>query len=450
MHPRDRATDANIQECARLYAEACQLGHAPYGTLPRAGIRSAITYIGEKTGWYRQTVTRILKIAIDRGLLGEVESERMKALRGETSNPPLPALAVPPAGMEVVSNSAAFDRKGNLTAQWVSTQQAPGDTFEVPPGHVVKGESAFVDADGRVIAKWIKTREGSSEGLSEALAEYFEAWESKAPQLAAPGEAGEAELLTVYPLPDLHLGMHAWGAETGDDYDLKIATQIALESVRALVAQSRPSKRAVVLGLGDYFHANDAKAATPASGNRLDVDGRWPKVYAAGAELATEIIALVAAKHEEVEVVFLPGNHDPDAAVTLTVALSLFYRATPRIKVWQEPTIAWFLHFGLCLLGATHGHTMKPETMAMLLAVDKAKAWGESKFRQFFFGHIHHESVKEVGGVRVESFGTPATKDGWAAGAGYRSGRRMSALTFHSKRGEIGRHHVNIVPPAEG
>jgi hypothetical protein len=56
------------------------------------------------------------------------------------------------------------------------------------------------------------------------------------------------------------------------------------------------------------------------------------------------------------------------------------------------------------LLGATHGHTMKPDRMAMMLADDRAKDWGEADHRHFFFGHVHHESAREVAGVRVESF----------------------------------------------
>jgi hypothetical protein len=87
---------------------------------------------------------------------------------------------------------------------------------------------------------------------------------------------------------------------------------------------------------------------------------------------------------------------------------------------------------------------MKPERMAMVLATDRAKDWGETEYRHMFFGHVHHERAIEVGTVRIESFSTPAAKDAWTAAGGYRSGRAMSAITFHKDRGEIGRHRVNI------
>lgn len=371
---------------------------------------------------------------------------RRQAAIGAIANPPLPESAVPPEGFAIARRSVQYDADGNLRGQSITTRRDAGEAYAVPEGHAIKGESALLDPDGRVLARWVKTREDGNGNLIDALAGAFTKFTGAAPAIARPTHA-EEDLLTVYPLPDLHLGMYSWGPETGDDYDVDIAVKVATDAVASLVAQSRPSRHAVVLGLGDYFHANDAKAVTPQSGHRLDVDGRWPKVMAAGAQLAVSLIDVVARRHHDVEAVFLPGNHDPDAAVSLTVALGLFYRNHKRIEVRAQPGIAWYRRFGRVLLGATHGHTMKPDRMAMMLAADRPEDWGQTDHRQFFFGHVHHESAREVGGVRVESFSTPAAKDAYAAAGGWRSGRAMSALTFHNKAGEIGRHRVNITAP---
>jgi hypothetical protein len=62
----------------------------------------------------------------------------------------------------------------------------------------------------------------------------------------------------------------------------------------------------------------------------------------------------------------------------------------------------------------------------------------------FYFGHIHHETVKEIGGVRCESFQTLAAKDAYAITGGYRSGQSLTSITHHRSAGEIGRHRINI------
>ncbi len=398
-----------------------------------------------RSGLPRQTLQTRINIAKRRGLTSTIDwAARQRAYRGEVGGPPIPEIAIPPEGFGIIKNSGRYDKDGHLKAQWVQSARESGEIFDVPPGHVIKGESALVDPGGRVIAKWVKTREGAGEGLVEALKEAFAEFEGGA-TLAPSLPPQRGDVLTVYPLPDLHLGMHGWHQETGDDYDTKIAVALALSRTEELISQSLPSEHAVILGLGDYFHANDNRGATPASNNRLDVDGRWAKVYRAGATLATQIIGLAARKHANVQAVFLPGNHDPDAAITLTVALSMFYSKYPGIKIWEEPTIAWFRRFGKVLLGATHGHTMKPERMAMMMASDRAEDWGQSTFRHFFYGHVHHESAMEVAGCRVESLTAPVSRDAWNAAAGYRSSRALSAITFHRELGEIGRHRVNIL-----
>lgn len=375
---------------------------------------------------------------------GALQDTLRTAARFGLHGPWLPADAIPPEGFVIKSRNAQYDEDGVLKRQSIRTEREPGGPFEPLPGHVIKGESTLVDGDGNRVLTWIKTRE-DAQGI-EALTNALRASLAGVPvrPLISPPATSDADLLTLYPIADLHMGLMSWGKETGADYDLAIAAKLALDCARELVAQSRSSKRAVILGLGDYFHQNDQKNMTPRSGHILDVDGRWPKVLRAGCEVAISIIDAALQKHELVDARFLPGNHDPDAAVALSIALSLAYRDNPRVTVDLDPSLHWYLRFFKVLMGATHGHTMKPDRMAMMLASDRAEDWGQTTHKHFFFGHIHQDTAKDVGPVRVESLRTIAAKDGFAHAGGYRSPRTLSAITFHAERGEIGRHKVHV------
>lgn len=344
-----------------------------------------------------------------------------------------------------VRRSQTFDGAGNLRSESVTTKPAPGPVFEVPAGHTVKGVSALTDPEGRILAQWTKTREddASTQDLIAALQEAFAAYEGLG---ALPEFEGSPDLesLTLYPLPDLHLGMMAWGAETGESYDLKIAETLIRQSMDRLIAASPASETAVILGLGDLFHANDQSNRTPRSGHQLDVDGRFPKVLRAGVNLMMHIIGRAAQKHPRVVVRILPGNHDPESSLALAVALSVFYAGNIRITIDDSPSPHWYMRHGKVLLAGTHGHTLKPPAMAMMLATDRPADWGASVYRHMVFGHVHHESAKEIGGVRVESFSSPAAKDAYATAGGYRSGRALNAITYHAEHGEISRNRVNI------
>lgn len=411
----------------------------------RVGIMNLGYSLGAVSGTYARAV-QIMGREIEWDALAiKRETIRREALRGEVGHPSIPETAVPPPGFVITHNNATYDDDGNLKSQSIKTRRDAGEKYEPLPGQTVRAESALLDPDGRILARWVKTgRDGGNliEALRAAFAEY------KGHDIPEPTPAAtDDDLLTFYPLPDLHIGMYAWGEETGENYDTDIAVEDAKRAVASLVAEAKPSKRAVILGLGDYFHSNDAKAVTPGSGHKLDVDGRWQRVYAAGAKLATAIIGIVASKHEHVEVAFLPGNHDPDAAATLTVAMSLFYASNPAVSVCETPGSLWFYRFGKVLLGATHGDKMKPVRMAQVMAHDRAEDWGRTTHRHFFFGHVHHVTAEEVPGVIVESFSAPVAKDAYTTAAGYRARRRMTAITFHREFGEQSRHHFHLPLP---
>lgn len=345
--------------------------------------------------------------------------------------------------MSAKAHSIRTDRNGDMVGETVTLGKPPGDVFEPLPGHVIKGESAYVDAEGRVIGRWIKTANGPLVDWGAALKDALSGFAG----IAAPGPSpamSRNDLMTVYVIPDAHMGLLAWGKETGENYDLDIARDTILSSLADLIGRASPSREAVILWLGDTTHQNDRTNMTPRSGHVLDVDGRWQKVLTATAGVALKAAAMAAEKHERVTVRFIPGNHDPDAAVALTVALSLAFQDHERVTVDDSPSPHWFKRHGQTLLGATHGHTMRPEAMAMMLATDRPQDWGASKHRYFLFGHVHHASVKEVASVRVESFNSPAAKDAYAHAGGWRSARALHSITYHSERGETTRHRVNI------
>jgi hypothetical protein len=350
-------------------------------------------------------------------------------------------------GYEIKKTATQHDDSGAVKSKWVQQHKATGGKFELAAGQVIKGVSAYVDGEGRIRNQWIKTqKDGITVDLVASLLGAFAKYKGRAKPFAAPRRV-DRDLLTVYPIADQHLGLLAWGRETGADYDLAIGTRRLLDCAARLVAKSERSKYALILNLGDWYHANDQRNVTPRSGHQLDVDGRFYKVLTAGVELMMTIIDLALTKHEHVEVANIPGNHDPEAARAMTVALATFYARNKRVKI-SFPGDLYFRRFGATLIGAAHGDKMRPDRMAMTMATERREDWGATAYHWFLSGHIHHESAKEVGDVRCESFQTLADKDNHAKGAGYNSGQSLTAITLHRVNGEEGRNRVNIPPPS--
>ena len=260
-----------------------------------------------------------------------------------------------------------------------------------------------------------------------------------APITAPPAHANQ-DLLSIYAIGDPHFGMYAWAAETGDDFDLPTAERLTQGAIDRLVSSSPPSSRALLLQAGDMFHADNSKNQTPESGAVLDVDTRHAKVMQVGLRSMVYAIRRLLEKHEQVDAWMLPGNHDPQSSFALALCLQAFFENEPRVKIDLNPGLYKFLRFGKVLIGGHHGHGAKPADLPLLMAVDRSKDWGETDHRYVYMGHIHHDTVKEIMGVRVESLRTLATKDAWHAGKGYRAGRDMRLIVHHRDHGEVERH----------
>lgn len=88
------------------------------------------------------------------------------------------------------------------------------------------GTSTLFGPDGEVKLQWVKqSHDGRSpEQWAEAVREAFAGTDPVKP-ISAP-RTGLKDLLTVYPVGDHHVGLYAWGAEAGEDYDIKTAERL--------------------------------------------------------------------------------------------------------------------------------------------------------------------------------------------------------------------------------
>lgn len=336
---------------------------------------------------------------------------------------------------------------GELERRAAAKGWAPGAdmTKPQPDGFRVKGVSTLYRGDGSIAGQWVKTARDQNrlEDLMDAvqgIAEPFRGLAAPAP--CAPTH--DTDLLAVYPMGDPHLGMFAWGRETGNDFDLVIAERNLVSAVDHLVDLAPAAEHALVINLGDFFHADSSANVTMRSHHALDVDTRWPKMLEVGIRTMRRIIDRSLEKHAHVTVICEIGNHDDHSAIMLALCLSNYYEREPRVTIDTSPAKFHFYRFGACLLGVTHGDTVKKEQLPGIMACDRAQEWGETLHRKWYTGHVHHDSLREYAGCTVESFRTLAARDAWHHGAGYRSERDMKVDIWHKTRGLETRHIVGI------
>jgi len=246
--------------------------------------------------------------------------------------------------------------------------------------------------------------------------------------------------LAIYPVVDVHHGMKAWKPVTGEDWHMKKSWATYTDFYTALIKRTPPTEDAWIINLGDYFHSNDSFNATPRSKNLLDVDSRYDHMIYTGTQMYKSMIDIISSNHQNVKVVTLKGNHDPDSSVALAVSMYWAFQNEKRVDVAINPSEFWYGEFGTYYLGANHGYRAKADALAATMATSNPEMWGRSKYRHFIHGHFHHEFAKKTKhGVLVECLDTLTPRDAHAADGAYWSQRSVSALLVDSSRGEVGR-----------
>ena len=321
-------------------------------------------------------------------------------------------------------------------------------TKTCPEPFICKGTSTLYDKNGNISAQWVKTTL-DEEKLATYLQGVIEASLANIKPVKVEKynrKDNDPDTLTVYPIADLHIGMLAWINEAGNDYDLKIVEKVFKKILTKLIERAPASKQALICQLGDWIHTDNLLNETTRSGNHLDVDSRYSKIYMIAMKLLRFAIESAATKHKDVYVINCIGNHDDMGAITMNVALSNIYENSKRIHILSSPAPRQYFRFGKTLIGATHGYDCGPKDLPIVMATERKEDWGETEFHYWYIGHIHQDKVVEVGNCKVESFRTLAGKDAWTNSKGYLSGRDLKALVIHKDFGEVERYTIASDP----
>lgn len=313
-------------------------------------------------------------------------------------------------------------------------------TKTVPEGYMVKGVSSYYNKDGNLAGQWVKSS-ADWDARMQIIERACDAMMAELPRIERIKHSGKVNerQLAVYVFGDPHFGMLAWNDETGDNWDLQIATQVHCQAMQYLVDGAPHAETGLVVNLGDLLHYDSMEAKTPRSGHAVDADGRYARMLDVTIVAMRYLVTEALKKHKKVHVISAIGNHDETGALAVARMLKIAFENNPRVTVDTTPSVFNYFRFGKVFLGVHHGHSCKADKLPGVMASDRAKDWGESTHRHWLTGHIHHSSLKEYAGCTVESFNTLAGKDAYAANGGWRSQRSAQCLIFDKEFGMAGR-----------
>lgn len=317
----------------------------------------------------------------------------------------------------------------------------------IPEGYKLKGVSTMVHAEKGDLLTWYKTTQDAdarealmleaARGLMEDLTPY-------APVAPPSRSSTNDQLLNLFVLTDYHVGMLAWGEETGDDWDVKIAEQLLAKWMDAAISSSPAAGTAVLCQLGDFMHFDGFDAVTPSSGHLLDADSRFQKLVRVAIKTLRRCIDLLLESHDKVHVIMAEGNHDMASSVWLPEMFAVVYEENPRVTVDTNPDPYYCYEFGKTSLFFHHGHKCRPAQLDSVFVAKFREVFGRTEYSYGHCGHLHHHKSEESRLMVVEQHQTLAAKDAYASRGGWLSKRGAKVCTYHKEYGFVG--DINITP----
>jgi len=295
------------------------------------------------------------------------------------------------------------------------------------------------------IKLWLKRR--AAKYLTDALDSLFERMDEHTPVVPNPPTPA-GPYMAELSLFDLHFGKMA---HDGTSFDVATAERIFSDAIGALldrVAGWDVSRILVPVG-NDFFNV-DNWAGTTAKGTQQDSDGPFARVFESGCA------AMVAAVERclavaPVELLWIPGNHDPSTSFYLTRFLDAWFRSSDDVTVDRDHRPRKYVRHGCCLLGFTHGDQENHRDLPAIMAAEVPDLWAATTWREIHLGHYHrarqtvHRTTDEFGGVRVRVLPSLSGTDAWHYRKGYVSNKRAAeCYLWHESDGYAGHVSANV------
>ena len=200
---------------------------------------------------------------------------------------------------------------------------------------------------------------------------------------------------------DAHIGSYGWNDEVGTDWDVDMACKRIFNSVDDMVQELKlyPIEKLLMPIGNDFMHFDSVRHKTAFGDHFLDTDTRYAKVYLSGLKCLSYMVERALEICSDIELLYVPGNHDTTSSFGLIVALDQRYRNDPRIKADLSMNPRKYRMHGGTLLGFDHGAQAKPNQLLLAFSTEAQKYWTESTYREIQVGDKHQRWEKVFEGV---------------------------------------------------
>lgn len=272
-----------------------------------------------------------------------------------------------------------------------------------------------------VTARTIDEKELLEKTLKDFKPKYIPAGTPQVNKSYVPGSCG------VLSIQDLH-----FGKEGNGDVAERFKEAIKALVIRAYAAHHL-DKIVYVIG-GDLLNMDTFQGQTT-KGTPVDNEQRAQDAYKTAFNTLFWSVHFIAEFCSELEVVYLPGNHDRLSSYHLAHALSKCF-SDHRIKFDVEYSERKVVTWGKNFFGFEHGDVTKKWT-PLVYATEFAEDWGKTSYRTCYTGHFHSKKTteyitdNEIHGFAIKHLPSLSHSDYWHYHNKFTGSKRQAVLEVH-------------------
>lgn len=133
-----------------------------------------------------------------------------------------------------------------------------------------------------------------------------------------------------------------------------------------------------------------------------------------------KMVTLLLQSAEQVNIIYVPGNHDEYIGWHLINWLKAYFRNTDRLTIDSSPNYRKYVSYGRTAMMFNHGDVIKPAKLAGIFPMEFKNDWSKHENFYIFTGDKHHELSQDFNGIKF--YQIPAfsnAKSGWDEKNGY-------------------------------
>jgi hypothetical protein len=112
------------------------------------------------------------------------------------------------------------------------------------------------------------------------------------------------------------------------------------------------------------------------------------------------IITMLLQHANNIDVIFVSGNHDEFAGWYMIKWLEGYFRTTERVSFDISPKYRKYVSYGNTALMFNHGDVLKPVKLAALFPMEYRENWSSHENFYIFTGDKHHEVSLDLNGIK--------------------------------------------------